>query len=56
MNSFSITLSNLIPVIAKYPWAPPEAPLSAINVLSWSAMMWLVGKAVQVAHLGAVVH
>ena len=42
--------------MARYPWAPPEAPISAVNILLSGAVMRLVVNAVQFVHLGAAVH
>ena len=48
--------SPSLPVMAKYPCTPPEAPISAVNVPPLGAVMRLVVKAVQFVQLGAAVH
>ena len=34
-----ISIYPSLPVMAKYPWTPPEAPISAVNVLPLGALM-----------------
>ena len=43
-------------MILLYPWAPPEAPISAVNVVPFIAVIRLGVNPAQLVQRGAVVH
>lgn len=45
-----------VPVMDWYPGSPPDAPISATNVVPLSALMLLGVNPVQLVQRGAVVH